>query len=275
MHRQQERGVGGLPRRPASPTVSPEPGLGVELGVPGPFGWTPQASRAVLANGLFDAPQGKLPPMGWSGFGDMRFMADSFGALLLAIVLGALIAFHPTVPRSANHRHDAEMRKVYIMYAFVGAVIGVTVREFGMVVGVVVFGIGGLIRFRTATDSTVDTGRLIAVTLTGLIAGLGLPHLAVITALFTFALIFLFEVRPASHVRIEQLPTGRVGESAEVYRGLLHGHGCKIVSEQRSIHKGRVEFVYRPPRGGSLEALHAAFAAAPPELRGDIDWDAE
>ncbi len=153
--------------------------------------------------------------------------------------------------------------------------IGVTVREFGMVVGVVVFGIGGLIRFRTSTDSTVDTGRLIAVTLTGLIAGLGLPHLAVITALFTFALIFLFEVRPASHVRIEQLPAGRVGEGAEAYRGLLQGHGCKIISEHRSIHKGRVEFVYRPPRRGSPEALHAAFVAAPSDLRGDVDWDAE
>ncbi len=182
---------------------------------PGPFAWLPQALAAESANGLFDAPQGRLPAIGWDGLSDLRFLADSFGAFLLAIAIGALIAFHPTVPRSANHRHDAEMRKVYIMYAFVGAVIGVAVREFGMVVGVVVFGIGGLIRFRTATESTVDTGRLIAVTLSGLIAGLGLPHLAVITTGFTFVLIFLFEVRRVSRVRIERLRAGRVGDCAE------------------------------------------------------------
>ena len=56
---------------------------------------------------------------------------------------------YSTVERLARQA-GLPMPKVYIMYAFIGAVIGVTVREFGMVIGVVVFGIGGLIRFGTA-----------------------------------------------------------------------------------------------------------------------------
>ena len=88
-------------------------------------------------------------------------------------LLGALIGYHPATRRTIDKLHEADMPHVYVMYAVIGAVIGVAVREFGTVVGVVVFGIGGLIRFRSSTDSTRDTVRLIIVTLAGLIAGLG------------------------------------------------------------------------------------------------------
>ena len=234
----------------------------------------PTAASAATF-GLFDTHQDVINAVGWAGFTDLRFLADSSGALLLAIVLGAIIGYHPTTPRTVDQLHEVDMPKVYIMYAFIGAVIGVTVREFGMVIGVVVFGIGGLIRFRTDTDSTVDTGRLIAVTLAGLIAGLGLPHFAVITAVFAFVLIYVFEARPTNRVRIEQLPAGRVTECADVYRGVLQGQGCKIVTEHKSVHKGRVEFVYRAPRRASHDGLHAAFGEVPVDIRGEVDWEPE
>jgi uncharacterized membrane protein YhaH (DUF805 family) len=232
-------------------------------------------AASAQAQGLFDAPQGPLASVGWAGFRDMHFMADSFGALLLAILLGAVIGYHPTTPRTVDRLHEADMPKVYIMYAFIGAVIGVTVREFGMVIGVVVFGIGGLIRFRTDTDSTRDTGRLIAVTLAGLIAGLGLPHFAVITTLFAFVLIFLFDSRPACRVRIDQLPADRIAECADIYRGVLQGQGCRIITEHKSALKGRVEYVFRLPRAGTRNGLHAALCDAPFDVRGQIDWEVE
>lgn len=227
------------------------------------------------AVGLFDGPSGPLAAAGWAGFLDMHFMTDSLGALLLAVVLGAVIAYHPTTPRIVDTLSEADMPKIYIMYAFIGAIIGVTVREFGMVIGVVVFGIGGLIRFRTDTDSTRDTGRLIAVTLSGLIAGLGLPHFAVITTVFTFVLIFLFDSRPACRVKIEQIPEGRVGEYAGVYRTVLEGQGCKIISERKSLAKKRVEFVFRLPRANTREKVHTALCEAPVDIRGEIDWEVE
>ncbi len=225
--------------------------------------------------GMFDGPNGPLAAVGWAGFSDMHFMVDSLGALLLAVVLGALIGYHPTTTRTADRLQELEMPKVYIMYAFIGAVIGVTVREFGMVIGVVVFGIGGLIRFRTDTGSTRDTGRLIVVTLSGLIAGLGLPHFAIITALFAFVLIYLFDSNPACRVKIEQLPSGRTLECAEAYRAVLHGHGCKIIAEHKSFGKERLEFVFRLPRAHSRDRVHAAFCELPPEVRGEVDWEVE
>jgi hypothetical protein len=231
---------------------------------------------SAASQGLFDAPAGQLPSVGWAGFLDMKFMVESLGALLLATALGALIGYHPMTPRTVDTLTEADMPKVYIMYAFVGAVIGVTVREFGMVIGVVVFGIGGLMRFRTDTGSTRDTGRLIAVTLAGLVSGLGLPHLAVITTLFTFILIYLFDSHPACRVKISQLPPGRVGECADIYRDVLARQGCKIISERKSTGKKEgVEFVFRLPRAGTREGLHAALCDVPVDVRGDIEWEVE
>jgi hypothetical protein len=224
---------------------------------------------------LFDTSQGPLTAVGWAGFRDTQFMANSFGALLLAIVLGAVIGYHPTPPRTVDRLQEADMPKVYIMYAFIGAVIGVTVREFGMVIGFVVFGIGGLMRFRTDTDSTRDTGRLIVVTLAGLIAGLGLPHFAVLTTVFAFVLIYAFDSNPVCRVKIEQLPADRIAESADVYRAVLQRQGCKIITEHKSGPKGRVEFVFRMPRRGRRDALHTALCGAPLDPRGEIDWEVE
>ncbi len=225
--------------------------------------------------GLFDAQPSQLPSIGWQGFLDTHFLVDSLGALLLATILGALIGFHPTTRRTVDTLAEAELPKVHTIYAFIGAVIGVTVREFGMVIGVVVFGIGGLIRFRTDTGSTRDTGRLIVVTLVGLIAGLGLPHFAVLAALFVFVLIWLFDAQPARRVRIEDLPPGRLAACAEAYRAVLLAQGCKVIGERHSVAKERVDFVLRLPRGGSQDKVHAALCEAPLDVRGQINWDVE
>jgi hypothetical protein len=159
------------------------------------------------------------------------------------------------------------------MYAVIGAVIGVAVREFGTVVGVVVFGIGGLIRFRSATDSTRDTVRLIIVTLVGLTAGLGLLHFAVIITLFTFALIYVFDTSPPYRIRVEGIAKDRTGNCAELYRGILKGHGCSIIAEHHSLEKGRIEFVFRLPRRSTRDRLNMELRGIAADLRGEVDWE--
>src|SRR3546814_1754823 len=88
------------------------------------------------------------------------------------------------------------------MDALVGAIVGVAVLQFGMVIGFVVFGLGGLMRFRTQTSSTRDTGRLIIVTLVGLLCGMNLPHFAVIATAFVWFVILVFEGNPVSRLDI-------------------------------------------------------------------------
>lgn len=223
-----------------------------------------------------DATRGTLDAVGWRGFADIQFILSSLGSLLLATGLGALIAFHPATLRTVDTLEEAELPKVYIMYAVVGAVIGVTVLKYGMVVGVVVFGIGGLIRFRTDTGSTRDTGRLIIVTLVGLTTGLGLPQFAVLTALFTFCLIYVLDARPICRVVIKEVPKGLVAEVADAYRAALRGGGCSILSERKSFGKHHVSFLFRAPRAMSQEVLQAKLTqSVPVALQGEIDWEVE
>jgi len=232
-----------------------------------------ELDTSALNQALFGGGQAPPVALGWAGFTDVRFILNSLAILLLATLLGALIGYHPATKRTIDRLHEADMPHVYVMYAVIGAVIGVAVREFGTVVGVVVFGIGGLIRFRSSTDSTRDTVRLIIVTLAGLVAGLGLLHFAVMITVFAFALIWVFDTSPPFRIKVEGLSRGRTGDCAEAYRGILRSHGCSIISEHHSAEKERVEFVFRLPRRSSRDQLDAELRTIAVELRGDIDWE--
>jgi hypothetical protein len=230
---------------------------------------------ASTGGSLFDTSQNQLPMVGWAGFLNAHFLLDSLAALALATVLGAVVGYHPVTRKTVDTLAEANMPKVYILYAFIGAVIGVTVLEFGMVIGVVVFGIGGLIRFKSETDSTRDTGRLIVVTMVGLIAGLGLPHLAVLVTAFIFGLIWLFDSRPVYQIKVNDLPEGRLAECGRIYRETLKRLGCKIISERRSETKERLIYVMRLPRRATRDSVNEALRNLPPDVCGDIEWEAD
>lgn len=227
-----------------------------------------------MTSGLMDT-QG-LQAIGWRGFLDAAAMSEAVAALTLALALGALIAFHPTTRRAVDTRAEAELPKVMIMYALVGAVVGVLVLKYGIVIGFIVFGLGGLMRFRTDTNSTRDTGRLIIVTLLGLIAGLNLPHFAVIAAVFAWVLIYIFDGHPVCELEVHDIPKGKVKDAAAAYRQVLIDLDCTLISENKSFTKSRIDFVFRAPRKSKQAELHQALCdRVPDEVRGEIDWEVE
>lgn len=219
-------------------------------------------------------PNGDLPDVGWRNFTDIPFMLDSLLLLTLAAVLGLLIGYHPTTERAADTLEEIEAPKVYVLYAVVGAIIGLMVVKYGTVVGFVVFGIGGLIRFRTDLRSATLTGQVILVTLIGLSCGLHLPHVAVLATAFVFLLMFMLHSRPAYRLEIQGLPSERLNEAAAAYRDQMVKQGCKVLSEKKNPAKERVIFVVRGARRVTHERLEELFAAnIDPALRGSIDWD--
>ena len=217
-----------------------------------------------------------LRAVGWSGFLDSAAIAEAVAALTLAGALGAVLAFHPTTRRGVDTRAEAELPKVSIMYALVGAAVGVLVLQYGLVIGFIVFGLGGLMRFRTDTNSTRDTGRLIIVTLLGLIAGLNLPHFAVITAAFAWVLIYIFDGHPVCELEVHEIPKGKVREASTAYRAILAELKCTLISENKSFSKNRIDYVFRAPRSSTQAELHQALCErVPAEVRGEIDWEIE
>jgi hypothetical protein len=214
-----------------------------------------------------------LQAVGWRGFLDYPYLIESFAALLLSSVLGASIAFHPSTQRMVDTVEEVELPKVQILCALIGAIVGVIVLEYGLVVGFVIFGLGGLMRFRTETSSTRDTSRLIIVTLIGLICGLNLPHFAVLATAYAWAVIY-FDARPIFSLEVHEVPKGRLADAATAYRAVFADVNCALISEDKSFAKRRIEYVIRAPRNCERASLEQALTEkVPADLRGELDWD--
>lgn len=213
---------------------------------------------------------------GWHGFTDMDFLLDAFLTLLLATVLGAIFAYHPRHQHAADTLEELEAPRIHIFYAVIGAIIGILVIKYGLVVGFVLFGIGGLMRFRTSLASASLTGRVIFVTLIGLSSGLDLPHVAVLVTLFGWILVFILDARITYKIVVKGLATDQVGRSAPAYREQLRKNNCDILNEKKSPERGRLIFIFRGPGSMNRNDLERDLEnEIDASLRGTVDWEVD
>ncbi len=213
---------------------------------------------------------------GWQGFTDLGFLVNTLLTLTLAAILGAMIAYHPKHVQTADTLEEIEAPKVFIMYAVIGALIGILVVKYGLVVGFVLFGIGGLIRFRTVLRSASLTGHVIFVTLIGLSCGLDLPHVAVLTTAFGFVLIYALNARITYRINIRALPPELIADAAAAYRGVLEQQGCRIMSEKKNPEKERVTFIFRNARDVTRRQLEDLLETnIDASLKGFLDWEVD
>ena len=213
---------------------------------------------------------------GWPGFTDMDFLLGAFLNLVLAAVLGAVVGFHPRRIRTADTLEEIEAPKVSIVYAITGSLIGILVEKYGLGMGFVLFGIGGLIRFRTVMRSPQLTGQVIFVTLIGLTCGLDLPHVAVLATGFDFILTFLLEARITYRVDVRGLPLDRFTEAADAYRAVLAEHGYRVLSETKRPDRGRICFIFRSSGPDTRQHIEGLLNQQVDEgLRGSLDWEVD
>ncbi len=244
----------------------------------------PAASWLALLAPLPAAAQQAIPDLfpqgtasvgeGWAGFLDVAFLVNSLLTLTLATMLGAVLAYHPRLTETADTLEEINARKVYMLYAVIGALIGMLVVKYGLVVGIVLFGIGGLIRFRTILRSAVLTGQVIFITLIGLTCGLDLPHVAVLTTAFGFALIYIIDARITYAADIRDLPVDRFADAAAAYRRAVEAAGCRIVRERKDPGKQRLSLIFLGSRFSSAADIERRVETEiDPDLRGSVDWE--
>ncbi len=213
---------------------------------------------------------------GWRGFTDLEFLLDAFLKLILATALGAVIGYHPRRIRTADTLEEIEAPKVSIVYAVIGSLIGILVVRYGLVMGFVLFGIGGLIRFRSVMRSAQLTGQVIFVTLIGLTCGLDLPHVAVLATVFDFILTFILEARITYRVDVRGLPPDRFTEAADAYRAVLTEHRYWVLSETKRPDKGRICFIFRSAGRDTRQHIEGLFHEnVDALLRGSLDWEVD
>ena len=212
--------------------------------------------------------------VGWEAFTDLDLIAQMAVVLILATALAAMIAYHPAARRKATTLEQIEQPKTFMVYAMVAALIAIIV-EGQPSMALVVFGIGGLMRFRTHVGEAKDTGRVILVTVVGLCCGLQLYVVAVLATVLGWLLIFALERGSVSRVVVQGLGIEQLEAAAEAHADALRGLGCVVVGETKQIHKqrGSVTLLYRAGVGVGRERLARAFADLPEPLRGAINWD--
>lgn len=210
--------------------------------------------------------------VGWEGFGDLVFMGQMATVLLVAVILSTVLAYHPSVRRKATTLEEFEQPKVFVMYSIVGAVIALLVRVQPSM-ALVVFGIGGLLRFRTNVKQAKDTGRVILVTVVGLCCGLEIYVVAVLATVSGWVLIYALEGQSVGRLVVQGLDRDVLGPAALAYTAALEEAGCVILGEERNLDKGFVAFVIRTPRKLDRNAIEARLVGLPEDQRGALAWD--
>lgn len=209
---------------------------------------------------------------GWRGFSDGWLLLDMACVLVLALLLGAVIAYHPTSRRKATSLEQLDQPKTFLMYSMVAAV-AAQIVEIQPAMAFVIFGIGGLMRFRTDVGVAKDTGRVILVTVVGLCCGLKIYVVAVLATLMGFIVIHMLEQVVAGSIIVGGLEVLRIPRVALAYRAALTEVGCTIVREQAEASKGRVIFVLRAPARIHRKIIGARLDNMPEDTRGVVEFE--
>jgi hypothetical protein len=208
---------------------------------------------------------------GWSAFLDPgQYFRYGF-VLVMATLSGVILAYHPVYRSQRSTKESIELSKTLIIYTVVGALIAV-ICSASPSMAFVIFGIGGLMRFRTNLDETKNTGQAIVGTLIGLCWGLGLEMPAVFATVYFWAMIYFLEKSQVMELEVGGVAIAKMSESTEAYRKAFSEVGCTILSCSKNFKKSQMTFLYRIPKNVSMDRLTTSVNKIEEALRGTPDW---
>ena len=209
---------------------------------------------------------------GWEAFLQADQYIHAALVLLTATLSGVVLAFHPVHRGRSLTLEDVEQRKTIVLYSTVGALIAI-ICTVAPSMAFVIFGIGGLMRFRTNTGESKTTGHTIMGTLVGLCWGLGLQLVAVLATIYFWLMIFALEAARVDRLHVLGIETINMARAAEAYREVLTRAGCRVLGHTKSFKKLQLTFTLRVPRNFTIDEVTKAATDLPPELRGIVDWE--
>lgn len=138
--------------------------------------------------------------------------------IVLAVTLASLLAFHPRSTRRRDMLEANEERKTLVVLGMIGAVVASLVLV-DQTMAFVIFGIGGLIRFRTVIGNPHMTGRAILVVVIGLACGLSQYATALVVAAAAWLIIWWLQARRGGEIKV-RIPVGADRQKAELVASL-------------------------------------------------------
>jgi len=197
--------------------------------------------------------------------------------LLLNVPLAVLLVVPLIYARRRGKRvHDlstVEDDRALLLYAAVSAAIAVLVLEHPAM-ALVVFGMGGLLRFRPKASPGVATGRAIFSVVIGLACGLGMYPLGLLLAIMGLFGTRLFGSRSAVEITVKKLDPARIEHAQQAYHHLLQEAGCIVLGVTPSAAgDGLVIVTVLPERLAPNDLNDAVFQRIPKDLRGRVRLD--
>lgn len=208
---------------------------------------------------------------GWRGLAQVQVLVPMAASVLTAVLLIVPVAYHPRVLRRATTLDDIEAPKGIIGYAAVSAGIAQVVA-IAPAMALVVFGIGGIYRFRTRAGPPKHIYPTISAVVIGLACGMMVFSLAIVLAVLTFALPFWFESHYAVALNVRNLPAHLAADAQEQYRDVLTRRGGKIVS-MRAVQTGQFSIVANLPAGVNAAEVEDELRRLPTKEGGDVNWE--
>lgn len=208
----------------------------------------------------------------WAAFGNVWLLLDMVVVLLLALALGASIAYHPCTRRHGPSLEHFEQPKAVLMYSLVAAIVALIVQV-QPAMAFVIFGIGGLLRFRTLVGEAKETGRVILVTVVGLCCGLKIFVVAIPATVVGWILIYFLERRTVGVIRVSGVGEEVFQEATRAYRTVITDAGCRVMGEQTRFIKREFLFVVGAQPNFDRDGLQQAFDKLPSNLQGVADFE--
>ena len=208
---------------------------------------------------------------GWVAFTEPEQYLHAASVLVLATLSGLLLAHHPVYRARSLTLSDLEQKKTLVIYSSVGALIAI-ICTVAPSMAFVIFGIGGLMRFRTNTGESKTTGHTIMGTLVGLCWGLGLQLVAVLATLYFWIMIYVLEGHPVHELTVLGLDAADMSRAADAYRSAFTKAGCRVLGHEKRLKKAKLELLLRVPKNFSTDDVVKVIETIPAELRGSYDW---
>lgn len=235
-----------------------------------------QPGHAIAQSMTLDMPNAEdvlLHDTGWALLLQTRELLLFLLDFVVTVLLTAAIAYHPMAKASRTSIGDLELPVLLFVYGIIGMTVGFLVIHHGYLIGFVIFGIGGLLRFRTSGESPRETMRMILVTVIGLCVGLDVPPIAIFISAVAWIVLYVLGRTENHSLEIKFTDDRKLLDGISAVREILGRFGAKVVAENRARFKSTVEFVFTVNHDVGIDAISSELEVLRSKKAGPIaDW---
>jgi hypothetical protein len=194
-----------------------------------------------------------------------QYLLKLFLGFALAVIYASLLSWSPRGSVKADPAEGIEEGKTLVVLGMLGAVVA-EVTKLSPTMAFVIFGIGSLVRFRTALDDPKLTGKAIMVVVIGLACGMDQWALGGFVTLAAWVLIYWLESHVSVRLKISVSGKQDVRAVYDKVQEFLQNNRCRVKAANLHEVRRSMMFVAQIPAGlnaSEVESiLHAKLGAA-------------